>query len=336
MDLRTDLAPRNPRELVLANPVLAASGTYSYGVEMGRITDMQRLGAVVTKGTTLHARRGNAMPRTAETAAGMLNSIGLNNPGLPDVLRRYASTWEGWRVPVIVNIAGERVEDYARLARLLDEARGVAAVEVNVSCPNVAAGGMQFGVDPGMAAAVTAAVRQSTTLPVIVKLSPNVTDIVTIAAACVAAGADALSLINTVKGLRVDIRTRRPMLGTGSGGLSGPAVKPVALWLVAQVAQAVAVPVIGLGGISNAADALEFFMAGASAVQVGTASFVNPHAATAVLDGLVAWLEAEGATLPEIIGAALPGPMPLRSATDTASDTGVEADLLAMMRGNTG
>lgn len=333
MDLRTDLAPRNPRELVLANPVLTASGTYSYGVEMGRITDMQRLGAIVTKGTTLHARRGNAMPRTAETAGGMLNSIGLNNPGLRDVLRSYARTWEGWRVPTIVNIAGERVEEYAEMARLLEEARGVAAVEVNVSCPNVAVGGMQFGVDPGMAAAVTAAVRANTTLPVIVKLSPNVTDIVVIAEACAAAGADALSLINTLKGMRVDIRARRPALGAGSGGLSGPAVKPVALWLVSQVAQAVAVPVIGLGGIATAADALEFLMAGASAVQVGTASFVNPHAASNVLDGIVAWLEAEGATLAEVIGAALPGPMPLHAAR-VASDTATEADLLAMMRGN--
>ncbi len=327
MDLRTDLAPRNPRELLLPNPVMTASGSCGYGVEFARLTAVQRLGALVSKGTTLHARRGNPMPRTAETHAGMLNSIGLNNPGLREVLHRYAPMWEGWRVPVIVNISGGRVEEYATMARQLDEARGVAAVEVNISCPNIAVGGMQFGVDPIMAAEVTAAVRANTTLPVIVKLSPNVTDITVIASAVVAAGADAISLINTVKGMRVDINTRAPTLAAGSGGLSGPAIKPIALWLVSQVAQAVPVPVIGLGGISTAADAIEFFMVGASAVQVGTASFANVHAAVQVLDGITAWLTAEGTTLPEIIGAALPGPMPLR----TEADAAIDDELLAMM-----
>lgn len=327
MDLRIDLAPRNPRELILPNPVMTASGSCSYGVEFSRLTDVQRLGALVSKGTTLHSRKGNPMPRTAETHAGMLNSIGLNNPGLRQVLRQYSSLWEGWRVPVLVNICGETVEEYAAMARLLEESRGVAGIEVNVSCPNVAMGGMQFGVDPVMAAAVTAAVRANTTLPVVVKLSPNITDITVIAEAVVAAGADALSLINTVKGMRVDVKARRPMLATGGGGLSGPAIKPIALWLVSQVAQAVAVPVIGLGGIVTAEDAIEFFMAGASAVQVGTASFVNIHAATTVLDGVTAWLQAEGTTLSEIIGAALPGPMPLRTDEDTIDD-----DMLAMMQ----
>lgn len=329
VDLTTDLAPRNPRELVLANPVMVASGTFGYGVEYARMLDIERLGGIVSKGTTLRPRKGNAMPRIAETHAGMLNSIGLQNPGIHETIRKYGPVWERWRTKVLVNISGEHVDDYAQMARLLDEARGVAGIEVNISCPNVDVGGMQFGVDCGMAATVTAAVRANTTLPVLVKLSPNVTDIVPIAQAVVAAGADAITLINTLKGMRVDVKRRRPVLAMGGGGLSGPAVKPVAVWMTAQVAQAVAVPVVGIGGIGTTEDALEFLMAGASAVQVGTASFVNPNAAIAVLDGLAAWLEAEGTTLQEIIGAALPGPMPLRTVRINPEN---DADLIAMLR----
>jgi dihydroorotate dehydrogenase (NAD+) catalytic subunit len=270
------------------------------------------------------------MPRIAETHAGMLNSIGLQNPGIHETIRKYCPIWERWQTKVLVNISGEHVDDYAEMARLLDEAPGVAGIEVNISCPNVDVGGMQFGVDCVMAGEVTAAVRAHTTLPVLVKLSPNVTDIVAIAEAVVAAGADAITLINTLKGMRIDTKRRRPILTTGGGGLSGPAVKPVALWMTAQVAQAVAVPVVGIGGIATVDDALEFFMAGATAVQIGTASFVDPHAALDVLDGLGAWLDLEGLdSLNEIIGVALPGPMPLRTAALSATD---EADLLAMLR----
>lgn len=329
VNLHTDLAPRNARELVLQNPVMVASGTFGYGTEYARTIDIQRLGAIVSKGTTLHSRKGNAMPRIAETNAGMLNSIGLQNPGIRETIRKYTPVWEQWRTKILVNISGEHVDDYAEMARQLDEARGVAGIEVNISCPNVDVGGMQFGVDCEMAAAVTTAVRANTTLPVLVKLSPNVTDIVAIAEAVVGAGADAITLINTLKGMRVDVKRRRPVLAMGGGGLSGPAVKPVALWMTSQVAQAVPVPVVGIGGIATAEDALEFLMAGASAVQVGTASFVNPRAAIEVLDGLAAWLDAEGVdSLTEIIGAALPGPLPLRTMGSAAND----ADLLAMMR----
>jgi dihydroorotate dehydrogenase (NAD+) catalytic subunit len=330
VNLATDLAPRNPRELVLSNPVLVASGTFGYGIEYARITDIQRLGGIVSKGTTLRPRKGNPMPRIAETHAGMLNSIGLQNPGIHETIRKYAPVWERWQTKVIVNISGEHVDDYAAMARLLDESPGIAGIEVNISCPNVDVGGMQFGVDCVMAGEVTAAVRANTTLPVLVKLSPNVTDIVVIAESVVAAGADGITLINTLKGMRIDTKRRRPILTTGGGGLSGPAVKPVALWMTAQVAQAVAVPVVGIGGIGTAEDALEFFMAGATAVQVGTASFVNPHTALDVLEGLVAWLDTEGLdSLNEIIGVALPGPMPLRTTAPNAAD---EADLVAMLR----
>ncbi len=215
VNLATDLAPRNSRELVLANPVLVASGTFGYGIEYARIMDIQRLGGIVSKGTTLRARKGNAMPRIAETHAGMLNSIGLQNPGIHETIRKYGPIWERWQTKVLVNISGEHVDDYAAMAHLLDEAPGIAAIEVNISCPNVDVGGMQFGVDCVMAGEVTAAVRANTTLPVLVKLSPNVTDIVAIAESVVAAGADAITLINTLKGMRIDTKRRRPATGDG-------------------------------------------------------------------------------------------------------------------------
>ncbi|CAA9554536.1 MAG: Dihydroorotate dehydrogenase (NAD(+)), catalytic subunit [uncultured Thermomicrobiales bacterium] len=309
IDLRVDLAPRNPHhELILRNPVIAASGCFGYGTEYAGIVEVQQLGAIVSKGVTYRRRRGARMPRLAETPAGMLNAIGLQNPGIKGVLARYPAIWSRWEVPVIVNLAGDTVGEFAEMAGLLDETPGVAGIELNISCPNVEAGGMFFGCDPGLAAEVTAAVRDATTLPLIVKLTPNVTDIVPVARACADAGADALSLINTLLGLAIDVRRRRPVLGNVTGGLSGPAVKPVALRMVYQVAAAVDVPVIGLGGITGLDDALEFLMAGASAVQVGTSTFADPGAMGRIIDGLRAWLAREGfGAVREIVGLANAG-----------------------------
>ncbi len=305
MDLEVQLAPKHPNGLLLKNPVMAASGTFGYGVEYARLIDVNQLGAIVTKGVTLRPRRGNPQPRLAETPAGMLNSIGLQNPGVRAVIREKAPMWARLNVPVIVNIAGETVEEYAQLAELLDSAPGVAALEVNVSCPNVKVGGMAFGVDPRAAAAVTLAVKAASSLPVIVKLTPNVTDITAIAQAVVEAGADAVSLINTLLGMVVDVKSRRPWLSTITGGLSGPAIRPVALRMVYQVAKAVDVPVIGIGGITSTDDALQFLMAGATAVQVGTATFVNPKTATEIIAGLGKFLESEGLqSIKAIIGVA--------------------------------
>lgn len=283
---------------------MVASGCCGYGLEYGGYVDIQRLGAIVSKGTTLRPRSGNPPPRLVETPAGLLNSIGLQNPGVDTVIAEYAPLWAGWEVPVLVNIAGETVDEYAELARRLDEVAGVAGLEVNISCPNVAAGGLAFGVDAQTAAAVTRAVRRATTLPVLVKLSPNVTDIVSVARAVVDEGADALTLINTVRGMVMDVERRRPSLPRGIGGLSGPAIRPIALAMVYEVAGVVDVPIIGLGGISSAHDALEFFLAGASAVQIGTACFVDPRAPLQVLEGLQAWMEREGVPgIGELIGA---------------------------------
>jgi len=302
-NLAVDLAPHNPHELRLRNPVMVASGCFGYGLAYARHLDIQRLGAIVCKGTTLRPRAGNPTPRLAETPAGMLNSIGLQNPGVEAVIAEYAPVWEDWAVPVVVNIAGETVDEYAELARWLDEVPGVAGLEVNVSCPNVASGGMAFGVDPAAAAAVTDAVRRATTLPVIVKLTPNTTDVVEVARAVAEAGADAISLINTLRGMVIDVESRRPVLARGIGGLSGPAIRPVALAMVHEVAGAVYIPVIGLGGITTAHDALEFLLAGATAIQVGTACFVDPQAPLHILEGLAAWMEREGvADVGEIVG----------------------------------
>ena len=304
-DLRVDLAPHNARELILRNPILAASGTFGYGTEYSGLLDVQALGAIVSKGVTYRRRRGAPMPRIAETPAGMLNAIGLQNPGIKGVIAKYPPIWSRWAVPVIVNLAGDSVAEFAEMAAILDEVTGVAGLELNVSCPNVAAGGMFFGCDPDLAAEVTAAVRAATSLPMIVKLTPNVTDIVTIARAVVDAGADSLSLINTLLGMAIDTHRRRPVLGNLMGGLSGPATKPIAVRMVYQVAGAVEVPIIGLGGIATLEDALEFFMAGATAVQVGTATFANPVAMPTILDGLSQWLAREGfSSVREIIGLA--------------------------------
>ncbi|MBI4328569.1 MAG: dihydroorotate dehydrogenase [Chloroflexi bacterium] len=292
------------RGLRLRSPVITASGTFGYGIEYQAIFDIQRLGAIICKTTTVKPRTGNVQPRIAEVAGGMLNSIGLQNVGLETVLREKAPVWATWQVPVIVNIAGENAEEFAYLASRLDGVPGVAGLELNISCPNVA-GGLDFGQDPRLAEAVVRGVRRAASLPIIAKLTPNVTDIVTIARAVEAAGADAVSLINTVVGMAVDVRARRPVLGALFGGLSGPAIKPIALAMVYKVAGAVDIPIIGIGGISTAEDALEFIMAGATAVEVGTATFLDPTTPLQVLEGLETWCQAEGvSSLAQVRGAA--------------------------------
>jgi dihydroorotate dehydrogenase (NAD+) catalytic subunit len=304
VNLSVELAPKCKRGLLLANPVMTASGTFGYGLEMAKELDIQRLGAIVCKGTTLRRRRGNPQPRTVETPAGMLNSIGLQNIGVEALIRDIVPIWATWRVPVVVNIAGESIEEYARLARRLDGVVGVSGLELNISCPNVATG-MVFGSSPQMTAEVTAAVRRQTTLPVIVKLTPNVNDIASVARAAADAGADALTLINTFPAMAIDIKSRRPALGWTFGGLSGPALKPIALRLVYQTAAAVDIPLIGCGGIMSGLDAIEYIMAGASAVQVGTATFVNPRATLDVLEGIERFLQEEGVTgIHQLIGVA--------------------------------
>jgi dihydroorotate dehydrogenase (NAD+) catalytic subunit len=305
--LAVDLAPSHPSGLLLQNPIASAAGTFGYGTEYARLVDVQRLGAIFTKGTTLRPRRGAPPPRVAETPAGMLNAVGLQNPGVEAVVREKAPIWAKWRVPVIVNVAGESVDDYVAVAEALDGVSGVAAIELNVSCPNVSAGGILFGTDPKLAAEVTREVRAACSLPVLVKLTPNVTDIRPIALAVEEAGADGLTLINTVVGMRIDIARRRPYLGNITGGLSGPAIRPIAVRLVYQVAQVVHIPIVGAGGVISVDDAIEFLMAGASAVQVGTASFADPVATERLVDGVAAWMAAHGVqALDELIGAALP------------------------------
>jgi len=306
INLAVQLAPGNPRGLLVSNPVIAASGTFGYGTEYSHLFDIQRLGAIVCKGTTLEPRPGNPQPRIAETPCGILNSIGLQNIGVKALLAEKAPIWATWKVPVIVNIAGNSVEEYARLAEELDGVRGISGIEVNISCPNVKAGCIEFGADPSSAAMVTAAVRQATSLPVWVKLTPNTADIVSIALAVADAGADGIVLINTLKGMAIDIKTRRPVLGNITGGLSGPAIKPVALRMVYEVAGALSeIPIIGSGGITTAQDALEFFMAGASAVQIGTANLIDPRAPIAILNGICDFMEKEHiSNISELIGVA--------------------------------
>jgi len=305
VNLSVQLAPKNKRGLLLANPVMTASGTFGYGTENNHLFDIQRLGAIVCKGTTLEPWEGNPQPRLIETAGGMLNSIGLQNIGVAALIKEKAPVWAKWQVPVIVNIAGETIDDYAKLAGLLDGAAGVSALEVNISCPNIKAGGAEFGASAESAAKVTAAVRKATSLPMLVKLAPDVSDIAGIAIAVAEAGADAISLINTLKGMAIDIDKRKPLLGNITGGLSGPAIKPIALAMVYKVAGAVDLPLVGCGGIATAADAIEFIMAGASAVQVGTASLVNPRAPIDVIEGIEKFMLEEGIeSINELIGAA--------------------------------
>ncbi len=293
---REIISDREPRlaveigALCLCNPVMTASGTFGYGEEYAPFVDLNRLGAVIVKGLSLEPRAGNPPPRLAETPCGLLNSIGLQNIGVRAFVEQKLPFLKDYETKVIANIFGETLEEYEKVAEILSAAGGVSALEVNISCPNVKKGGISFGSDPEMAAEVTRRVKGATNLPVVMKLSPNVTDICAIAESVEAAGADALSLINTLTGMAVDVERRRPHLYNITGGLSGPAVKPVALRMVWQVVNRVRIPVIGLGGIMNATDALEFLIVGAKAVQVGTASFVDPCATLKVLDGIVQYL----------------------------------------------
>ena len=291
--------------LEMKNPVATASGCYGYGIEYKDYIDISSLGAIVGKGTTLAPRSGNPPPRMAETAAGMLNSVGLENPGLDKVLDKILPTLAPYGATLIMNISGNTVEEYAEMAARLDGVDGVSALEVNISCPNVKMGGMAFGTDCRAAADVTKAVRENTKLPIIVKLSPNVTDIVSLAKSVEAAGADAVSLINTLLGMAIDIRTRKPVMANIMGGLSGPAIKPVALRMVWQVSQAVKIPVMGLGGITSGADAVEFLLAGATALQIGTANFIDPEIPIRVISFIEDYLRVNGfSDVNEIIGLA--------------------------------
>ena len=289
------ILPAKGSDLVLKNPVLTASGTFGYGLEFMPYGDLATLGGIVVKGISLEPRQGNPMPRIAETPAGMLNAIGLQNCGLKVFLEEKLPELPWSEVPVIVNLYATSLEEYAELARSLAAEAGVAALEVNISCPNVKCGGVLFGQDPALAESVTRTVVQNAgDKPVIVKLSPNVTDITVIARACEAGGADVLSCINTLQGMAVDVRARKPRLANGIGGLSGPAVKPVALRCVWQTAKAVSIPVIGLGGISSAEDVLEFILAGAHAVQIGTATFTRPDTVFRVAEELPALMRELG------------------------------------------
>ena len=290
VDLRVDLG----RGVVLANPVGLASGTAGFGFELAEFLDINRVGALYTKGTTRLARVGNPPPRVAETSAGMLNSIGLQNPGVEHVASDYAPAFARWSCAVIVNVAGATVDEYVDCVSILDQADGIAGYELNISCPNIAQG-LDYGRDPQAAARVTAAVRSVTERCVIVKLSPNVTDIAAVARAVESAGADAVSAVNTYVGMKIHRHARRPVLPRqGTGGLSGPAIKPLALAAVAAVRAALSIPVIGVGGIADAGDAIDFMVAGADAVQVGTATFSDPAVALRIVDGLVAYALSEG------------------------------------------
>lgn len=280
----------NLGRLKLNNPVMTASGTFGYGEEYAGYVDLNSLGAVVVKGLSLKPRLGNPPPRIMETTGGMLNSVGLQNIGVDAFIEEKLPFLRKYDVKVIANIYGETYDEYKKVARVLNSAKGVHALEVNISCPNVKNGGLSFGSDPKIAARVTRAVKEETSLPVIVKLTPNVTDIVMIAQAVEKAGADIISLINTLTGMSVDLKTRRPHLKNITGGLSGPAIKPVALRMVWQVVQKVSVPVIGIGGIMTAQDALEFLIVGAKAVQIGTANFINPGATIEIIDGIKNYL----------------------------------------------
>lgn len=288
----------------LDNPVIPASGTFGFGYEYAELYDINCLGTFSFKGTTREARFGNPTPRIAECTAGLINAVGLQNPGVEQVIdRELPKLKECFHKPVMANVSGFSVEDYAYTCRLLDQQEQVGWLEVNVSCPNVHGGGMSFGTDPKAAAEVTAAVKQVTTKPVIVKLSPNVTDIASIAKACEDAGADGISLINTMLGMRIDLRSRKPIIANTMGGFSGPAIFPVAVRMVYQVAKAVKVPVIGMGGVSSAEDVLEMMLAGATAVEVGAANLVNPYACRDIIRDLPETMERYGIeNLCDIIG----------------------------------
>ena len=290
--------------LELKNPVMTASGTFGYGTEYADFMDINRLGAIIVKGTTLNPRQGNPYPRMAETPSGMLNAVGLQNKGVDYFVDHIYPEVRKFQTNVIVNVSGSSIEDYAQCASIINTLDDIPAIELNISCPNVKQGGMAFGVKPESAAQVVSAVRKAYDKTLIVKLSPNVTDITEIARAVEGAGADSVSLINTMLGMAIDAERRRPILSTVTGGMSGPAVKPVALRMVWQVAKAVKIPVIGLGGICSATDAIEFLLAGASAIQIGTANFIDPAISEKVVDGIEDYLTRHGFnSVEDIIGA---------------------------------
>ncbi len=301
VDLRVSFLSLN-----LKNPVMPASGCFSFGEEMESFYDLNRLGAIVVKATTLEERQGNPTPRLAETPAGMLNSIGLQNPGVASVIAQELPRFRKYPdLPVIVNVAGTAQDDYVQVVEELNTSTDLSAIELNISCPNVKCGGIQFGTDKDMASGMVRAIKAVANVPVIVKLSPNVTDIAEMALAVQEAGADAISLINTLIGMQIDIERRRPLLANGVGGLSGPAIKPVAVRMVYEVASRVSIPVIGIGGIRTGQDVVEFLMAGASAVQVGTANFTDPMACPRIIDELARWCDEHGITrVTDLIGAA--------------------------------
>ena len=292
------------RGLAIKNPVMTASGTFGYGLEYGDFIDLNRLGGVLVKGTTLHPRQGNPYPRMAETPSGMLNAVGLQNKGVDYFCEHIYPTISGYDTAMIVNVSGSQVEDYIETAEKINALERIPAIELNISCPNVKEGGMAFGVTCAGAASVVRAVRAVYDKTLIVKLSPNVTDITEIARAVEAEGADSISMINTLLGMAIDAEKRRPVLSTITGGLSGPAVKPIALRMVWQTAQVVKVPIIGMGGIASAKDAIEFLLAGASAVEVGTYNFVDPSVTTQIVDGIEDYMRRHGFTdIQDLIGA---------------------------------
>ena len=292
------------RGLAIKNPVMTASGTFGYGLEYGDFIDLNRLGGVLVKGTTLHPRQGNPYPRMAETPSGMLNAVGLQNKGVDYFCEHIYPTISGYDTAMIVNVSGSQVEDYIATAEKINALERIPAIELNISCPNVKEGGMAFGVTCAGAASVVRAVRAVYDKTLIVKLSPNVTDITEIARAVEAEGADSISMINTLLGMAIDAEKRRPVLSTITGGLSGPAVKPIALRMVWQTAQAVKVPIIGMGGIASATDAIEFLLAGASAVEVGTYNFVDPSVTTQIVNGIEGYMRRHGFTdIQDLIGA---------------------------------
>jgi dihydroorotate dehydrogenase (NAD+) catalytic subunit len=295
--LKTRLGP-----LELENPVMVASGTFGYGLEYADIVNIGRIGAISVKGISLEPRLGNTPPRVCETPSGMLNAIGLANIGYDAFVTGTLPKLRDLGATVVVNTYGTSAEEFATLAARFDKIKGVAALEVNISCPNVKAGGMHFGMFPEPAAEVTRAVREATSLPVVVKLSPEAADLKGVAGAVAEAGADALSLINTIRGMSIDVHTRRPRLGNVMGGLSGPAIRPVAVRMVYEVHRAVDIPIIGIGGVTCLQDALEFFIAGASAVQVGTANFTNPRTATDIIDELELYCEDRDISIGDIVG----------------------------------
>lgn len=298
-DIRTDIGG-----LRLKNPVMTASGTFGYGLEFADLVNLEDIGGIIVKGTTLKPREGNDYPRMAETASGMLNCVGLQNKGVDFFCKHIYPQIKDIGTNMIVNVSGSSIEDYAECAARINELERIPAIELNISCPNVKQGGMAFGVTAKGAQSVVEAVRQVYQKTLIVKLSPNVTDIAEIAIAAEYAGADAVSLINTLMGMAIDIERRRPLLSINTGGLSGPAVKPVAVRMVWQVAHAVRIPVVGLGGIMTAEDAIEFLMAGASAVEVGTANFIDPAVSVKIAQGISNWLDAHNyKSVQEIIGA---------------------------------